>query len=95
MARGRGRSGRCPQGPISLTLKENPKSLEAKLGLARLDQLAGLTAEAEAGFQKALKSRPDDPLALNALGQFYASQKNWNKALPLLEKAAEADSHRD
>ncbi len=71
-------------------MKENPKSLEAKLGLARMDQLAGLDAEAEAEFQEALKSRPDDPLALNALGQFYASQKQWGRALPLLEKAAEA-----
>jgi tetratricopeptide (TPR) repeat protein len=71
-------------------LKENPKSLEAKLGLARLDQLAGRTDEAEAGFRKALDSRPGDPQALNALGQFYASQKLWSKSLPLLEEAAEA-----
>lgn len=71
-------------------LKENPKSLEAKLGLARLDQLAGRTTEAETGFQNALKSRPHDPQAMNALGQFYASQKNWSKALPLLEEAADA-----
>lgn len=71
-------------------LKENPKSLEAKLGLARLDQLGGRTAEAEEGFQNALKSRPGDPQAQNALGQFYASQKQWNKALPLLEEAADA-----
>lgn len=72
-----------------VALQENPKSLEAKLGLARLDQLAGRSADAEVGFQNALKSRPDDPQALNALGQFYGSQKQWNKALPLLEKAAD------
>lgn len=73
-----------------IALEENPKSLEAKLGLARLDQLAGRTAEAEEGFQNALKSRPGDPQALNALGQFYASQKQWTKALALLEEAADA-----
>ncbi len=74
-------------------LKQNPKSLEAKLGLARLDQLAGRLEEAEKGFRAALDSRPSDPLALNALGQFYASQKEWIKALPLLEQAADAAPH--
>jgi tetratricopeptide (TPR) repeat protein len=73
-----------------LALKDNPKSLEAKLGLARLDQLAGRSEDAEEGFQNALKSRPGDPQATNALGQFYASQKLWSKALPLLEEAADA-----
>lgn len=71
-------------------LNENPKSIEAKLGLARLDQLSGRPAEAERGFQNVLKARPGDPQALNALGQFYASQENWTKALPLLEEAADA-----
>lgn len=73
-----------------IALNENPKSLEAKLGLARLDQLAGRSKEAEEGFQNALKSRPGDPQATNALGQFYASQKQWEKALPLLEEASDA-----
>jgi tetratricopeptide (TPR) repeat protein len=74
-------------------LKQNPKSLEAKLGLARLDQLAGRTAEAEKGFQSALNSRSGDPQAKNALGQFYALQKEWSKAIPLLEDAADAAPH--
>lgn len=75
-------------------LRQNPKSLEAKLGLARLDQLSGRMGEAEQGFQNALNSRPGNPLALNALGQFYASQKKWQKALPLLEQAADAAPHQ-
>jgi len=75
-------------------LRQNPKSLEAKLGLARLDQLSGRTHEAEQGFQDALNWRPGNPLALNALGQFYASQKKWQKALPLLEQAADAAPHQ-
>ncbi len=71
-------------------LKANPKSLEAKLGLARMDQLAGRPADAEAAFQEALKSHPGNPQAVEALGQFYASQQHWNKAIPLLKEAVEA-----
>ena len=73
-----------------VALQENPKSLEAKLGLARLDQLSGRTAEAEKAFQDILNNRPGDPRAIDALGQFFASQKQWAKALPLLEEAADA-----
>ena len=42
-----------------------------------------------------MKSRPGDPQATNALGQFYASQKQWSKAVPLLEEAADAAPAED
>ncbi len=70
-------------------LKENPKSMDAKLGLARLDQASGRTEEAEREFQAVLSSHPGNPQAKNALGQFYASQKQWGKAVPLLAEAAD------
>jgi tetratricopeptide (TPR) repeat protein len=71
-------------------LAENPHSIEAVLGLARLDQLADKPQEAEAGFQRALKMKPGDPAVLAACGQFYASQKRWPEALRDLNAAIAA-----
>jgi tetratricopeptide (TPR) repeat protein len=68
-------------------LAENPHSVEAILGLARLDQLADKPQEAEAGFQRAVKMKPGDPAVLAASGQFYASQKRWPEALRDLNAA--------
>jgi tetratricopeptide (TPR) repeat protein len=68
-------------------LAENAKSVDAILGLARLDQLAGRTAEAEQGFQKALKLKPNAPQVLDAVGQFYASQEKWDLAVQKLNAA--------
>jgi tetratricopeptide (TPR) repeat protein len=62
-------------------LAENPHSIEAVLGLARLDQLADKPQEAEAGLQRALRMKPGDPAILAACGQFYASQNRWPEAL--------------
>jgi len=69
-------------------LEEDPQSVDAMLGLARLDHLAGRTEKAEFSFQRALKLRKNDPNTLDAIGQFYASQKEWNKAVKHLNQAA-------
>jgi Tfp pilus assembly protein PilF len=61
-------------------LGENPHSVDAVLGMARLDQLADKPKEAEAGFQRALAMKPGDPAILAARGQFYASQRRWPEA---------------
>jgi len=66
---------------------DKPKNLEAALGLARIDQLSGLSHEAEQGFLRAQRLAPDSPEALNALGQFYASEKRWPEAVAQLNKA--------
>jgi tetratricopeptide (TPR) repeat protein len=71
-------------------LAENPHSIEAVLGMARLDQLADKPQEAEAGFQRALRMKPGDPAVLAASGQFYASQKRWPEALRDLNAAIAA-----
>lgn len=71
-------------------LSANSKSIDAIIGLARLDQVAGRTAEAEAGFHKAIKMNPRSGLALDALGQFYVDQKRWNEAVATLQKAMAA-----
>lgn len=69
-------------------LAEDSKSIEAVIGLARLDQVAGRAGEAEQGFLKALRMENNSPRTLDALGQFYAAQKRWNDALPTLQRAA-------
>lgn len=74
-------------------LEHNPKSVDAIIGLARLDQLAGRLSKAEHGFHQALKINPNNAHALDALGQFYASQKRWNEAVETLNKAMIAAPH--
>ncbi len=68
-------------------LHDEPHSVEALLGLARMDQLAGRMTEAEQGFRKALKNSPNDPQVLDALGQFYAAQEKWPQAIDVLKQA--------
>lgn len=72
-------------------LGADPRSAEATLGLARLDQLAGRTERAEKGFKRALQLRPDDAKSHDALGQFYASQERWPEAIHELQLAATSD----
>ncbi len=67
-------------------LHDEPQSIEALLGLARMDQLAGRTAEAEQGFRRALKNSPNNALVLDALGQFYAAQEKWPQAIDTLKQ---------
>jgi tetratricopeptide (TPR) repeat protein len=71
-------------------LRDDPQSVDAILGLARLDQLADNPKDAEAGFQKAIRLKPGDARALAAIGQFYASQKRWPEAFESLNAAIAA-----
>lgn len=70
-------------------LDNDPKSTDAIIGLARIDQLSGRVFEAEQGFHQALKLRPQDPVVMDALGQFYASQERWPDAVAMLQKASQ------
>lgn len=76
-------------------LHDEPQSVEALLGLARMDQLAGRLPEAEQGFRKALKISPNDPLVLDALGQYYAAQEKWPQAIDVLKQALQAAPNDD
>jgi Flp pilus assembly protein TadD len=67
--------------------ESKPKNIEAILGLARIDQMSGRPHEAEQGFLKALKLDENSPVALHALGQFYASQERWPEAVKQLNRA--------
>lgn len=66
------------------------KSTDAVLGLARLDQVGGRNAEAEAGFQRAVRMENSSVRTLDALGQFYIDQKRWPDAIATLQKASSA-----
>lgn len=68
-------------------LGSDPRSVDAILGIARLDQLAGRTKEAEQGFHKALRMRPKDPAVLDAVGQYYAAKEKWSEAIQHLNQA--------
>lgn len=72
-------------------LSENPKSVDAILGLARLDHLAGRELAAEHGFKKALRLKPNDPHTMDTIGQFYVSQKKWPQAIEMLTAAMSAN----
>jgi len=68
-------------------LGESPKSTDAIIGLARIDHLAGRDPQAEQGFLKAIRLKPNDPRVHEAAGEFYASQKRWSKAIAQLNSA--------
>lgn len=76
-------------------LHDEPQSIDALLGLARMDQLAGRLPEAEQGFRRALKSSPNDPLVLDALGQLYAGQEKWSQAIDILKQGVQTAPNDD
>lgn len=68
---------------------QDPQSLETRLGLARLDQLADRSQKAETAFLKAVQEQPDNALTHSALGLFYAGEEQWERAVPHLGRAVE------
>lgn len=72
-------------------LEDDSKSVEAILGIARLDQLAGRDQLADNGMQKAIELKPNDPMVQHAVGQYYASKKQYQNAGDLLSKAMMAE----
>jgi tetratricopeptide (TPR) repeat protein len=75
----------------NIVLKERPEDVDAILGLARIDQVAGRLDAAEAGFKKALGLQPNSVVAKNALGQYYVNRGRLPEALPLLNGAMLGD----
>ena len=70
-------------------LRQNPKSADALMGMARLDQLAGRSAAAEQNYTRAVNAEPNNPTALVALGNFYAENKRWNEAIGAMNQASQ------
>jgi tetratricopeptide (TPR) repeat protein len=71
-------------------LEDDPRSADALIGLARLEQLAGRPESAERAYLAAVKALPRNAQALDALGQFYSSEKRWGEAAQALAVAAKA-----
>jgi tetratricopeptide (TPR) repeat protein len=68
-------------------LAEQPKNVEALLGMARLDQANGLMNDAEERLKKAYKLSPKDPRVLATYGNFHAARNEWPKAIDKLQAA--------
>jgi len=71
-------------------LSNDPKCVDAILGVARLDQFDGQTRRAEAGIQQALKLAPKNPDVLQSAGLYYSSQGRWREAVASLNAAVAA-----
>ncbi|MEZ5943888.1 MAG: tetratricopeptide repeat protein [Planctomycetaceae bacterium] len=70
---------------------DEPKNIDAILGLARIDLVSGKHVEAEQGFQRALKLDPESALAHHGLARCYAVQRRWTEAVTELNTAVLAD----
>jgi tetratricopeptide (TPR) repeat protein len=68
-------------------LSHDPKSVDALLGLSRLDQLAGRHAEAEAKLTRAEEVRPNSGLVSAAWAEYYASQQRWSDSVSRYQQA--------
>lgn len=72
-------------------LEERPDSVDAMIGLARLEQLAGRVESAERAYAQAARSAPGSAQVHNAFGQFYASQGRWADAAAKHAQATKVD----
>ncbi|MDX1970403.1 MAG: tetratricopeptide repeat protein [Planctomycetaceae bacterium] len=70
-------------------LKHDPKSVDALLGLSRIDRHAGRMADAERLLTQAEKLRPNDPLIAAAWGEHYSATGRWTEAIARYRSAAE------
>lgn len=70
-------------------LHEDDESIDALLGLARVDQISGRLKSAEERFRKAVRYQPDDPRTHDALGEFLALQSRFPEAIDELTAATQ------
>lgn len=68
-------------------LEHEPQSLDALLGLARLELLAQRHESARAYIEKAQQAHPQDPLVMAAWGEYYASIGDWSRAIDSYQRA--------
>jgi len=71
-------------------LAEQPKNIEALLGMARVDQASGLLDDAENRLIKAHKIAPKDARVQASYGNFHAAKKDWAKAIECQQAAVKA-----
>ena len=68
-------------------LEQNPKSVEATLGLARLDIALGRMDDAEKRLSKAQKLAPKNHHVAILMGQYYSARNDWPRALESMQLA--------
>ena len=68
-------------------LRDDPRNVDALLGLARLDYLGGRHEECEKRLASALRLEPGNPQVLSTKGQLYAAQNRWPEAIDQLNAA--------
>ncbi len=73
----------------SEVLSARPKSIEAALGVARVDLASGQLDDAEKGFRLALKLDPQSAIAHSGIGQCRAAAKDWTAAVQELTLASQ------
>ncbi len=71
-------------------LAEQPKNLDALLGIARIDQAAGLLDDAEARLKQAQKIAPKDARVYATYGAFHTARNDWPKAIEAHRAAVKA-----
>ncbi|MCM2254620.1 MAG: sulfatase-like hydrolase/transferase [Vicinamibacteria bacterium] len=72
---------------LQRTLREDPGNLDAALRLATAHSSLGQEAAAEAAFAKARDIAPGSPDVRTYLGLHYARTRDWQRAIPLLERS--------
>lgn len=71
-------------------LAKDPKSVDAVIGLGRLDMLAGRDAQAEQRLRQAVEMSHGSADSLHALGQFMVAQQRHTEAVVEMQKAVRA-----
>ncbi|ADG67688.1 Tetratricopeptide TPR_2 repeat protein [Planctopirus limnophila DSM 3776] len=94
------RSGNSKEARASYdeAIEKNPKSVDALLGLARLDILGGRHADAETLIAKAAKQAPQNAQVRATRGQLFESRGEWALAIEeyraAVKLAPEETNHR-
>ncbi|MCP4175907.1 MAG: tetratricopeptide repeat protein [Fuerstiella sp.] len=68
-------------------LTDNPDSLEARMGIARIEFAIGRVAEAQAILAATARKHPDSPEVWMETGRIHSNQEEWEQAIQSLEKA--------
>ncbi len=70
-------------------LELDPENNDARFGLAKVFEQAGMKEEADSIYKTAISKDPENPAINRAYGLFLVDRKDYEAALPYLYKAAE------
>ncbi|MEO1979809.1 MAG: tetratricopeptide repeat protein [Fuerstiella sp.] len=68
-------------------LTDNPESLPARLGIARIEFAIGRVTEAQEILAATARKHPDSPQVWMEMGRIHSLQEEWDQAIQSLEKA--------